>query len=124
MKVSNFLQLKIYRRTFLIYLFIVTVFYALIVYNCYRNALIAGQQAFTEQMNRAFLQVEHELDGVTETIDNFFARLFGSPSQKEDFLISSGPALRSIRRPDCGTGLPSMRVISRTVTIWWQIVIT
>lgn len=85
MKVSNFLQLKIYRRTFLIYLFIVTVFYALIVYNCYRNALIAGQQAFTEQMNRAFLQVEHELDGVTETIDNFFARLFGSPSQKEDF---------------------------------------
>ncbi|MCI9073017.1 MAG: histidine kinase [Lachnospiraceae bacterium] len=85
MKVSNFLQLKIYRKTFLIYLFIVTVFYGLIVYNCYSNALMAGQQAFTEQMNWAFTQVEDQLDDVTGSIDNFFTRLFGSPVQKEDF---------------------------------------
>ncbi len=92
MKTSNFLQLKIYRRTFLIYLIIVTVFFSLIIYNYYSNAQIAGMQAFSQQMNRAFLQVEEEMGSVTGTIDNFFTRLYNSPVLKEDFLDFFGAA--------------------------------
>ena len=92
MKTSNFLQLKIYRRTFLIYLLIVTVFFSLIIYNYYMNAQAAGLQAFSEQMNRAFTQVEKEMDSVTDTIDNFFTRLYSSPLLKEDFLNFFGAA--------------------------------
>lgn len=92
MKTSNFLQLKIYRRTFLIYLLIVTVFFSLIIYNYYIKAQTAGLQAFSQQMNRAFTQVEEEMDSVTETIDNFFTRLYSSPVLKEDFLNFFGAA--------------------------------
>ncbi len=90
MKVSNFLQLKIYRRTFFIYLSIVAVFFFFIISNRYNNARTAGQQFFAVDMNRAFYQVEDELDGVIATIDNFLVRLNSSPVLKKDFFLFFG----------------------------------
>lgn len=90
MKASSFLQLKIYRRTFLIYLFIVIVLFFFIISNRYSNARIAGQQFFSEQMDRAFFQVEEELDSVVSTIDNFLIRLNSSPVLKKDFFLFFG----------------------------------
>ncbi len=90
MKASNFLQLKIYRRTFLIYLFIVIVFFFFIISNRYKNARLAGQQLFSEHMDRAFSQAEDELDGVIGTIDNFLIRLNSSPVLKKDFFYFFG----------------------------------
>ena len=90
MKVSNFLQLKIYRRTFLIYLSIVIVFFFFIISNRYNNARIVGQQIFSEHMDRAFSRVEDELDGVIGTIDNFLIRLNNSPVLKKDFFLFFG----------------------------------
>lgn len=90
MKASNFLQLKIYRRTFFIYLSIVIVFFFFIISNRYNNARTAGQQIFSEHMDRAFSQVEDELDGVIGTIDNFLIRLNSSPVLKKDFFIFFG----------------------------------
>ena len=85
MKASNFLKLKIYRRTFLAYLSIVIVFFFFIISNRYTNARIVGQQLFAEHMDRAFSRVEDELDSVIVTIDNFLIRLNGSPVLKRDF---------------------------------------
>lgn len=90
MKESNFLQLKIYRRTFFTYLFIVNVFFFFIISNRYNNARLAGQQLFSEHMDRAFCQAEDELDGVIGTIDNFLVRLSSSPVLKDDFFIFFG----------------------------------
>lgn len=85
MKASNFLKLKIYRRTFLAYLSIVIVFFFFIISNRYTNARIVGQQLFAEHMDRAFSRVEDELDSIIVTIDNFLIRLNGSPVLKRDF---------------------------------------
>ena len=85
MKATNFLKLKIYRRTFLAYLLIVIVFFFFIISNRYTNARMAGQQFFAEHMDRAFSQVEDELDSVIVTIDNFLIRLNSSPVLKKDF---------------------------------------
>ena len=90
MKASNFLQLKIYRRTFFIYLSIVIVFFFFIISNRYNNARLAGQQFFSEHMDRAFSQVEDELDGIVNTIDNFLIRLNSSPMLKKDFFYFFG----------------------------------
>lgn len=90
MKASNFLQLKIYRRTFLIYLSIVIVFFFFIISNRYNNARLAGQQFFSEHMDRAFSQAEDELDSVIGTIDNFLIRLNSSPVLKKDFFYFFG----------------------------------
>lgn len=92
MKGSNFLQLKIYRRTFLVYLSIVVIFCTLIISNSYNNAYIAGQQAFEDRMKRAFVQMEGELDGVVATIDNFLTRLYNSSMLKKDFFDFFGAA--------------------------------
>ncbi len=90
MKASNFLQLKIYRRTFFIYLSIVIVFFFFIISNRYKNARLAGQQFFSEHMDRAFSQVENELDGIVNTIDNFLIRLNSSSMLKKDFFYFFG----------------------------------
>lgn len=85
MKATNFLKLKIYRRTFLAYLLIVIVFFFFIISNRYTNARIAGQQFFAEYIDRAFSRAEGELDSVIVTIDNFLVRLSSSPMLKKDF---------------------------------------
>lgn len=90
MKATNFLKLKIYRRTFLAYLLIVIVFFFFIISNRYTNARTVGQQSFAEYMDRAFSQVESELDSVIVTIDNFLVRLNSSPMLKKDFFYFFG----------------------------------
>ena len=123
MKASNFLQLKIYRRTFFIYLSIVIVFFFFIISNRYKNARLAGQQFFSEHMDRAFSQVENELDGIVNTIDNFLIRLNSSSMLKKDFFIFSGRLRRNIQQHGCAAGIWPMKAIWAPVTISWQTVI-
>lgn len=107
MKAAGFLYLKIYRKTFLIYLCIVAVFLSAVLCGCYSYAWTAGGRAFSERMGRAFSRVEEKLDGVTGTIDNFYTRLYGSAVLKEDFFdfFGASPAEYAAARLRAGHAL-------------------
>ncbi|HIT27942.1 MAG TPA: hypothetical protein IAD05_02470, partial [Candidatus Faecousia gallistercoris] len=84
-KLSNFLHLKIYRRTFLLYLSIVLIFVTAMLVVFYHNMQSNGMEAYLQVSDTAFTQAERQLNSVTNAIDNFFTHLYASPSLLNDF---------------------------------------
>lgn len=84
-KLSNFLHLKIYRRTFLLYLSIVLIFVTAMLVVFYHNMQSNGMEAYLQVSDTAFTQAERQLNSVTNAIDNFFTQLYASPSLLNDF---------------------------------------
>ncbi|MFR8872675.1 MAG: hypothetical protein ACLVHV_03885 [Oscillospiraceae bacterium] len=78
-KLSNFLHLKIYRRTFLLYLSIVLIFVTAMLVVFYHNMQSNGMEAYLQVSDTAFTQAERQLNSVTNAIDNFFTHLHASP---------------------------------------------
>ena len=81
-----FLDLRIYRRTFLVYLLIVMllitgVFAALIVVS--RGM---GLRFFSSEANSSYMLLEQQLTHVSSSIDSLFVRLYATPSLREDFM--------------------------------------
>lgn len=89
-KLSNFLHLKIYRRTFLLYLLIVLVFVTAIIFMFYRNMISGGLADYAGEVETRFTQVESQMQSVTDAIDSFFTRLYASNSLLEDFFAFFG----------------------------------
>ena len=91
---SVFLRLKIYRRTFCIYLAIVVVFSVMLLSFFYRSVQATGQASFEADTALAFRETETKLQGVTRDIDAFITRLYANPALLEDFFqfFGSTPA--------------------------------
>ena len=80
-----FFNMRIYRRTFLVYLLIVMllvtgVFAALSV-----TARSTGLNAFSSEANSSFMLLEQQLTHVSSSIDALFVRLYSTSSLREDF---------------------------------------
>ena len=59
-KLSNFLHLKIYRKTFLLYLIIVLCFVTIMVFVFYSSMQSSSMESYTREADVAFSQVERE----------------------------------------------------------------
>lgn len=84
-KLSNFLHLKIYRRTFLLYLLIVLIFATTIITIFYTSMTAHGLSAFAGEVDSRFYQAERQIQQVTDSVDNFFTHLYANSSLQEDF---------------------------------------
>lgn len=84
-KLSNFLHLKIYRRTFLLYLLIVLIFMTVVIFAFYSNMQARSMESYRTVATSAFAQSERQLDTITDTIDNFFTHLYASSTLLDDF---------------------------------------
>ena len=71
-KLSNFLHLKIYRRTFLLYLLIVLVFVTAIIFMFYRNMVSGGLADYAGEVEARFSQAELQIQSVADAIDSFY----------------------------------------------------
>lgn len=89
-KLSNFLHLKIYRRTFLLYLLIVLVFVTAIIFMFYRNMVSGGLADYAGEVEARFSQAELQIQLVADAIDSFFTHLYASNSLLEDFFAFFG----------------------------------
>ena len=99
-KLSNFLHLKIYRKTFLLYLIIVLCFVTIMVFVFYSSMQSSSMESYTREADVAFSQVERQLDSVTDSIDHFFTHLYATASLRDDFFHFFGatPAEYAQRR--------------------------
>ncbi len=70
-KLSNFLHLKIYRQTFLLYLVIVLTFVTIMIFVFYSNMQSSTMEPYVREAEAAFSQVERQLDSITDSIDHF-----------------------------------------------------
>ncbi len=84
LKLSNFLHLKIYRRTFLIYLFVVLFFATILLTMFYNMSISDGLSSYRSVADGRFLQAEQQLSSVTASIDAFFTRLYSGPGSLQD----------------------------------------
>ena len=75
-KLSNFLHLKIYRQTFLLYLVIVLTFVTIMIFVFYSNMQSSTMEPYVREAEAAFSQVERQLDSITDSIDHFFTHLY------------------------------------------------
>lgn len=57
-KLSNFLHLKIYRQTFLLYLVIVLTFVTIMIFVFYSNMQSSTMEPYVREAEAAFSQVE------------------------------------------------------------------
>ena len=60
-KLSNFLHLKIYRQTFLLYLVIVLTFVTIMIFVFYSNMQSSTMEPYVREAEAAFSQVERQL---------------------------------------------------------------
>ena len=84
-KLSNFLHLKIYRRTFLLYLLVVLIFITVMIALFYSNMVSGVLDAYAQEAEAGFSQGERQLVSVTGAIDNFFTHLYSSSATLADF---------------------------------------
>lgn len=84
-KLSNFLHLKIYRQTFLLYLVIVLTFVTIMIFVFYSNMQSSTMEPYVREAESAFSQVERQLDSITDSIDRFFTHLYATASLRDDF---------------------------------------
>lgn len=87
---SGFLRLKIYRRTFFLYVAILLVFSSVLMAVFYRNVQATALRDFEADTALAFRETETRLQGTARDIDAFFTRLYASPSLLEDFYLFFG----------------------------------
>lgn len=84
-KLSNFLHLKIYRRTFSLYILVILIFMTLMGYLLYSNLVSSGLTAYGQDAEALFSQTERQLASVTDIIDNFFTHLYANGATLSDF---------------------------------------
>lgn len=84
-KPPGFLRLKIYRRTFSMYLAIVAVFSLVLLTFSYRAIQNTAQANFKSEAEQAFRETESNLSLVTRDIDTFYTKLYANPTLLEDF---------------------------------------
>ncbi len=91
LKLSNFLHLKIYRRTFLIYLLVVLFFVTTLLTMFYKMSISDGLASYRSVADGRFLQAEQQLTSLTTSIDAFFTRLYaGAGSLQDSFFYFFG----------------------------------
>ncbi|MCI8619115.1 MAG: histidine kinase [Oscillospiraceae bacterium] len=84
-KLSSFLRLKVYRRTFLLYLVIVLVAITTLLFVFHSNIMSRSLESYVNEADTAFAQAERQLTSVTSAIDNFFTHLYASSGLRDDF---------------------------------------
>ena len=84
-KLSSFLRLKVYRRTFLLYLAIVLVAITTLLFVFYSNIMSRSMESYVNEADASFTQAERQLTSVTSAIDNFFTHLYASSGLRDDF---------------------------------------
>ena len=89
-----FFHMRIYRRTFLVYLlivlFLVTGVLAVLSY----TVRSVGLNAFSSEANSSFMLLEQQLTHVSSSIDALFVRLYSTTALREDFFhfFNSSPS--------------------------------
>lgn len=84
-KSLSFLRLKIYQRTFLLYVVIVAIFMIIILGLTFNYIAITAQNNFSSDAVAAFVQSENQIASIRGHIDSFFTRLYASPHRLNDF---------------------------------------
>ena len=97
-KLSNFLHLKIYRQTFLLYLVIVLTFVTIMIFVFYSNMQSSTMEPYVREAEAAFSQVERQLDSITDSIDHFFTHLYATPPSGTTSSTFSGPPRKNMPR--------------------------
>lgn len=105
-KLSNFLHLKIYRRTFLLYVLIVLVFTIALTLVFHNNMVSGGLTTYGTEVDTCFSQVERQLGTVTDAIDNFFTHLYSSGTLLDDFFHFFGATPAEYARAGLETPYP------------------
>lgn len=85
-KPFSFLKLRIYRRTFGLYLLIVALSLCSCLLIIGSNALSTSLSSFTAEVDSNYTLLEQKLGGVVSSIDIHFVRLYAAPSLRNDFL--------------------------------------
>ncbi len=97
-KLSNFLHLKIYRQTFLLYLVIVLTFVTIMIFVFYSNMQSSTMEPYVREAEAAFSQVERQLDSITDSIDHFFYPSLCHRLLRDDFFHFLGPPRKNMPR--------------------------
>ena len=89
-----FLNLRIYRRTFLVYLLIVMLLITGVFAALAMLARNMGLRFFSSEANSSYMLLEQQLTHVSSSIDGLFVRLYATSSLREDFFhfFSSTPS--------------------------------
>lgn len=105
-KLSNFLHLKIYRQTFLLYLVIVLTFVTIMIFVFYSNMQSSTMEPYVREAEAAFSQVERQLDSITDSIDHFFTHLYATASLRDDFFHFFGATPEEYAQSRLNTSYP------------------
>lgn len=105
-KLSNFLHLKIYRQTFLLYLVIVLTFVTIMIFVFYSNMQASSMEPYIREADAAFSQVERQLDSLTDSIDHFFTHLYATASLQDDFFHFFGATPEEYAQSRLDTSYP------------------
>ena len=84
LKLSNFLHLRIYRRTFLIYLLVVLFFVTMLLAMFYNMTITDGLSSYRNVADGRFLQAEQHLSSIATSIDTFFTKLYANSGALQD----------------------------------------
>ncbi len=94
LKLFSFLSLRTYRRTFITYIAITLVLIVGVTLVLLNSALRTGLSGFSATADSTYTSISMKYDGVANSIDRLFYRIYSNPSLEEDFyqFFGSEPA--------------------------------
>ena len=92
-KSLNFLHTKVYRRTFFLYLLIVTVFLFSVSGILLKHCHITARENFASTASDSFQRVDQRANSVAKSIDNFLTQLYTSNKRLQDFYLFFGSSV-------------------------------